>query len=217
MYDNFDTYFESGSFSNPYSSSGSSKSSSDSIFSQASAAYKTEADKKIDLIKRELEAKKELRDETIKAIDDEIAARKLLNEDNSVEKQINEVKAQLKYGQLDEFSREQLEKKLQDLYDQKAETEWQRNAQARKDAANARYDTQQKTYNAQIDSINQSLQTVQQIMSAMSDGSKSVESVINNNSTKNSTANINVIGQAFTLAQLTKAIKDALMDDIVIR
>ena len=134
-----------------------------------------------------------------------------------MEKQINEVKAQLKYGQLDEFSREQLEKKLQDLYDQKAETEWQRNAQARKDAANARYDTQQKTYNAQIDSINQSLQTVQQIMSAMSDGSKSVESIINNNNTKNSTANINVIGQAFTLAQLTKAIKDALMDDIVIR
>lgn len=217
MYDNFDTFFESGSFSNPYSSSGSSKSSSDSIFSQASAAYKTEADKKIDLIKRELEAKKELRDETIKAIDDEIAARKRLNEDNSMEKQINEVKAQLKYGQLDEFSREQLEKKLQDLYDQKAETEWQRNAQARKDAANARYDTQQKTYNAQIDSINQSLQTVQQIMSAMSDGSKSVESVINNNSTKNSTANVNIIGQAFTLAQLTKAIKDALMDDIVIR
>ena len=196
---------------------GESNSKSDNIYSQAAAAYKTEADKKIDLIKRELEAKKELRDETIKAIDDEIAARKRLNEDNSMEKQINEVKAQLKYGQLDEFSREQLEKKLQDLYDQKAETEWQRNAQARKDAANARYDTQQKTYNAQIDSINQSLQTVQQIMSAMSDGSKSVESVINNNSTKNSTANVNIIGQAFTLAQLTKAIKDALMDDIVIR
>ena len=196
---------------------GESNSKSDNIYSQAAAAYKTEADKKIDLIKRELEAKKELHDETIKAIDDEIAARKRLNEDNDMEKQINEVKAQLKYSQLDEFSRDQLNKKLQDLYDQKAETEWQRNAQARKDAANARYDTQQKTYNAQIDSINQSLQTVQQIMSAMSDGAKSVESVINNNSTKNSTANINVIGQAFTLAQLTKAIKDALMDDIVIR
>ena len=217
MYDNFDTFFESGSFSNPYSSSGSSKSSSDSIFSQASAAYKTEADKKIDLIKRELEAKKELRDETIKAIDDEIAARKRLNEDNNMEKQINEVKAQLKYGQLDEFSREQLNKKLQDLYDQKAETEWQRNAQARKDAANATYEAQQSTYNAQIDSINQSLQTVQQIMSAMADGSKSVESIINNNNTRNNTANINVVGQAFTLAQLTKAIKDSLMDDIVIR
>ena len=121
---------------------GESNSKSDNIYSQAAAAYKTEADKKIDLIKREIEAKKELRDETIKAIDDEIAARKRLNEDNNMEKQINEVKAQLKYGQLDEFSREQLEKKLQDLYDQKAETEWQRNAQARKDAANARYDTQ---------------------------------------------------------------------------
>ena len=216
MYDNFDTYFESGSFSNPYGSSGSSG-SSDSIYSQAAAAYKTEADKKIDLIKRELEAKRELRDETIKAIDDEIEARKRLNEDNDIEKQINEVKAQLKYGQLDEFSREQLEKRLQDLYDQKAETEWQRDAQDRKDAANEEYAAQEKTANEQISSINQSLQTVQQIMSAMADGSKSVESIINNNNTKNSTANINVIGQAFTLAQLTKAIKDALMDDIVIK
>ncbi|MFR2155474.1 MAG: hypothetical protein ACLS48_13230 [[Eubacterium] siraeum] len=34
--------------------------------------------------------------------------------DNDLEKQINEVKAQLKYSQLDEFSREQMEKKLQD-------------------------------------------------------------------------------------------------------
>ena len=54
-------------------------------------------------------------------------------------------------------------------------------------------------------------------MAAMADGSKSVESIINNNNTRNNTANINVVGQAFTLAQLTKAIKDALMDDIVIR
>ena len=196
---------------------GSSSASGDSYYSKAYTAYKTEADKKMELIKRELEAKKELRDETIKAIDDEIAARKRLNEDNNMEKQINEVKAQLKYGQLDEFSREQLNKKLQDLYDQKAETQWQRDVQARKDAANATYESQQKIYNAQIDSINQSLQTVQQIMSAMADGSKSVESIINNNNTRNNTANIKVVGQAFTLAQLTKAIKDSLMDDIVIK
>ena len=215
MYDNFDTYMEAGSFSS--SGSSSSSSSSDNEFKKASEAYKTEADKKIALIKRELEAKKELRDETIKAIDDEIAARKRLNEDNNMEKQINEVKAQLKYGQLDEFSREQLEKKLQGLYDQKAETEWQRNAQARKDAANAKYESEQKNYNNQINSINESLKTVQQIMSAMADGSKTVESIVNNDNTRNNTANVNLIGTALTMAQITKAVKDALMDDIVIR
>ena len=214
MYDNFDTYMEAGSFS---SNASSKSSSSDNEYKKASEAYKTEADKKIALIKRELEAKKELRDETIKAIDDEIAARKRLNEDNDMEKQINEVKAQLKYGQLDEFSREQMEKKLQGLYDDKAETEWQRNAQARKDAANAKYDTEQKSYNNQINSINESLKTVQQIMSAMADGSKSVESIVNNNNTRNNTANVNLIGSALTMAQITKAVKDALMDDIVIR
>lgn len=215
MYDNFDTYMEAGSFSG--SGSSSSSSSSDNEFKKASEAYKTEADKKIALIKRELEAKKELRDATIKAIDDEIEARKRLNEDNDLEKQINEVKAQLKYSQLDEFSREQMEKKLQGLYDDKAEKEWQRNAQARKDAANAKYESEQKSYNNQISAINESLKTVQQIMSAMADGSKTVESIVNNDNTRNNTANVNLIGTALTMAQITKAVKDALMDDIVIR
>lgn len=218
MYDNFDTYMEAGSFSSTGNSSEkSSTSSADNEYKKASEAYKTEADKKIALIKRELEAKKELRDATIKAIDDEIEARKRLNEDNDLEKQINEVKAQLKYSQLDEFSREQMEKKLQGLYDDKAEKNWQRNAQARKDAANAKYESEQKSYNNQISAINESLKTVQQIMSAMADGSKSVESIVNNNNTRNNTANVNLIGTALTMAQITKAVKDALMDDIVIR
>lgn len=217
MYDNFDTYMEAGSFSGTGNSSEKSESSKDNEFKKASEAYKTEADKKIALIKRELEAKKELRDATIKAIDDEIEARKRLNEDNDLEKQINEVKAQLKYSQLDEFSREQMEKKLQGLYDDKAEKEWQRNAQARKDAANAKYESEQKNYNNQISAINESLKTVQQIMSAMADGSKSVESIVNNNNTRNNTANVNLIGTALTMAQITKAVKDALMDDIVIK
>lgn len=215
MYDNFDNYMEAGSFSG--SGSSSSSSSSDNEFKKASEAYKTEADKKIALIKRELEAKKELRDATIKAIDDEIEARKRLNEDNDLEKQINEVKAQLKYSQLDEFSREQMEKKLQGLYDDKAEKEWQRNAQERKNAANAKYESEQKSYNNQISAINESLKTVQQIMSAMADGSKTVESIVNNDNTRNNTANVNLIGTALTMAQITKAVKDALMDDIVIR
>lgn len=218
MYDNFDTYMEAGSFSGTGNSSEkSSTSSADNEFKKASEAYKTEADKKIALIKRELEAKKELRDATIKAIDDEIEARKRLNEDNDLEKQINEVKTQLKYSQLDEFSREQMEKKLQGLYDDKAEKDWQRNAQARKDAANAKYESEQKSYNNQISAINESLKTVQQIMSAMADGSKSVESIVNNNNTRNNTANVNLIGTALTMAQITKIVKDALMDDIVIR
>ncbi len=217
MYDNFDNYMEAGSFSGTGNSSKKSSSSTDNEYKKASEAYKTEADKKIALIKRELEAKKELRDATIKAIDDEIEARKRLNEDNDLEKQINEVKAQLKYGQLDEFSREQMEKKLQGLYDDKAEKEWQRNAQERKNAANAKYESEQKSYNNQISAINESLKTVQQIMSAMADGSKTVESIVNNNNTRNNTANVNLIGTALTMAQITKAVKDALMDDIVIR
>lgn len=215
---NIDTWGTSD-YKNPYQSSSkssSSKSSESNYYSEAYTAYKTEADKKLELINRELEAKKELRDETIAAIDDEIEARKRLNEDNNLEKEINAVKAQLKYSQLDEFSRGQLENKLSSLYEEQAETEWQRQMQDRKDAANAQYTAAETQLKATQSDINQSLNTFKQIMDSLADGITNVSNIVNNNITKNNTANINLANNALSMAQITKAVKDALMDDIVI-
>ena len=213
---NIDTWGTSD-YKNPYQSNESgSKSSESYYYSDAYTAYKTEADKKLELINRELEAKKKLRDETIAAIDDEIEARKRLNEDNDLENQINEVKTQLKYSQLDDFSRGQLQNELNSLYEEQNETEWQRQMQDRKDAANAQYTAAETQLKATQSDINQSLNTFKQIMDSLASGITNVSNIVNNNVTKNNTANINLANNALSMAQITKAVKDALMDDIVI-
>lgn len=200
-----------------YKGKGSSGSvSGDNYYKSAYEAYKTEADKKLELIKRELEAKRELRDETIAAIDAEIEARKRLNEDNDLEDEINEVKAQLKYSRLDDFSREQLEKRLSDLYDEKSELNWQRQMADRKAAANEEYALYEEQAKAAQDRINGSIDTYKAIIEAIGSGASAMTVINNNNSTRNNTANINLAQQGLTMAQITKAVKNALMDDIII-
>ena len=185
------------------------------LYKSGYEAYKTEADKKLELIKRELEAKKELRDETIKAIDDEIEARKRLNEDNDLQKEIDAVKAQLKYSRLDDFSRDQLNKRLSDLYTEKSELNWQRQMSDRKDAANEKYELYESQAAAMQEKIKQSIDTFSAIVNAAASGTSAMTVINNNNSTKTNTANINLAGQTLTMAQITKAVKDALMDDIL--
>lgn len=194
---------------------GSSSGSSDNRYTEAYNAYKTEADKKLELITRELEAKRKLRDETIAAIDEEIEARKRLNEDKDLEEEINAITAQLKYSQLDEFSRSQLENKLDDLYEEQAERNWQRQMQDKKEAANESYAIAEERLKASQESINDSIATFKAIMDALSKGITNINNVVNNSSTSNNTANLNLVNSVLTEAQITRAVKRALMDDIV--
>lgn len=195
--------------------SGSSSGSLDNRYTEAYNAYKTEADKKLELINRELEAKRKLRDETIAAIDDEIEARKRLNEDKDLEEEINAITAQLKYSQIDEFSRGQLENRLDNLYEEQAERNWQRQMQDKKEAANESYAIAEERLKASQDSINDSIATFKAIMDALSKGITNINNVVNNSSTSNNTANLNLVNSVLTEAQITRAVKRALMDDIV--
>lgn len=194
---------------------GNSYSSSDNRYTEAYNAYKTEADKKLELINRELEAKRKLRDETIAAIDEEIAARKRLNEDENLEKEINAITAQLKYSQLDEFSRGQLQNRLNALYDEQSEVQWQRQMEKRKAAANEQYTIAEEQLKATQVSINESIATFKAIMDALSKGITNINNVVNNSSTSNNTANLNLVNSVLTEAQITRAVKRAFMDDIV--
>lgn len=205
---------------NPYvsSSSGKSGGKSNSGYSDAYNAYKTEADKKIQLIKDELAAKKELRDKTIEYLDDEIKKRKELNEDNDMQKQIDKVKAQLEYSQLDEFSRGQLEKELQNLEEEREEVLWQRQMQEKKDQANAAYAAAEENAAKAQEQINNAVDTVKQIMDNLSNGISNISNIISNNTnTVNNTQNINLASQYLTMAQITKAIRDALIGTVLIR
>ncbi len=207
LYNNLDTYITENN-------GDSKKNKTD--YSEGYEAYKTEADKKLALIKKELEAKKELRDKTIAYLDEEIKKRRELNQDDDMQKEIDRVTAQLKYAQLDDFSRAQLEKKLGDLQEQQEEIIWERDIQKRKDAANQAYDEAALSVSEIQEQINNSIATVKQIIDALKDGVTNINNVINSNNTVNNSANISLANQYLTMAQITKAVRDALIGDVSI-
>lgn len=202
--------------SNGMNSPSSSGGNDEDDYTKGYNAYKTEADKKLELINRELEAKKKLHDETIKAIDDEIQARKRLNEDNDIQEEIDAVQAQLKYSKLDDFSRMQLQKQLSDLKDKQAETAWERSMEDQKAQADEEYDAAQDVAEQAKETITDGVNTFKQIMDALRDGITNVSEVINNNNSNvSNTANINLASQALTMGQIEQAVRNALMDCIV--
>ncbi|MGN0689267.1 MAG: tape measure protein [Oscillospiraceae bacterium] len=101
------------------------KLATEAIDNEISALEKA-TEEKIKLIDKETEAEKEKLQLKMDAIDEEIEARKRLQEDTDINREIDVVKAKLTYSQLDDFSREEFEKELQRLVKEKEETEWQR-------------------------------------------------------------------------------------------
>lgn len=216
LYNNLDSYVINGSSTNS-SKTGSSTDSSKE-YSDAYTAYKTEADKKMDLIKKELAAKKELRDRTIAYLDEEIKKRRELNEDDDMQKEIDKIKAQLDYAQLDDFSRGQLEKQLEQAEEKQQEVLWQREIQKKKDEANAAYEAASNNAAQVQEKITEAVNTVKSIMDNLANGITNISNIINNNvNNTNNTANINLASQYLTMAQITKAVKDALIGTVLIR
>ena len=64
--------------------------------------------------------------------------------------------------------------------------------------------------------INNSIATVKQIIDALKDGVTNINNVINSNNTVNNSANISLANQYLTMAQITKAVRDALIGDVSI-
>lgn len=207
LYDNLDTYITENN-------GNSKKNKTD--YSEGYEAYKTEADKKLALINKELAAKKELRDKTIAYLDEEIKKRRELNQDDDMQKEIDRVKAQLEYAQLDDFSRGQLEKKLKNLKEEQGEILWERDIQRKKDEADRVYEQAAASASKVQEQINNSVATVKQIIDALKDGVTNINNVINSNNTVNNSANISLANQYLTMAQITKAVRDALIGDVSI-
>lgn len=132
--------------------------------------WEDEQNKRLKAIDEEIKAKQKLRDETLKAIDDEVQARKRLTEDNDIQRQIDQAMAQLKYSQLDEFSRAQLERKIQSLNNDKADMLWERSVEDRRATANEEYDTAAEQLNAEKESINNALDVLKTLNDTVNTG-----------------------------------------------
>ncbi|MCM1463451.1 MAG: tape measure protein [Bacteroides sp.] len=140
------------------------------VSDEALKATEDAANKRLKQIDAELKAKQKLRDETLRAIDDEVKARQRLTEDNDIQRQIDQVSAQLKYSQLDEFSRAQLERKMMSLQNDKADMLWERGVEDRRTAANDEYDAAAEELNAEKEAINDSLEVLRTLNDTVATG-----------------------------------------------
>ena len=139
-------------------------------YSDITKAFKESSEERIKQIDKELEAKKKAADEAIEAIDAEIEARRRAKEDDDLQSEIDAVNAQLKYAQLDDFSRAQLERKRQQLYDQQADIAWERNATDRKAAINNQLEADEEAAAQQKENLSEAADAVETALNRTADG-----------------------------------------------
>ena len=98
----------------------------------AKAAYEKLVNDEISSLEKENEAIQKNADKRIKAIDDEINKRKQQNDDDSRQKELDSINAQLRYAQLDSVTRMELERRKQNILNEQAEIDWEREQEAKK-------------------------------------------------------------------------------------
>lgn len=214
-------------------------------YSDVNQAFKEAADERIKAIDDELSAKKKASEEAIAAIDAEIKARKRAKEDDDVQSEIDAVNAQLQYAQLDDFSRFQLERRLQGLQEQQADTAWERGAEDRKAAINAQTDLDEENAAEEKERIKTGSDAVEKALKKAADGiERSAEEIsaavlaiqdvlkgitggavtqqastqLYQSTTDGRTfnTNVNFASQGLTSDQIARAVVDALMSEPIL-
>ncbi len=100
----------------------------------AKAAYERLVNGRIESLQKEAQAAKDTADAEIAALDKVLAKRKQAKADEDRQKKIDYINAQLRYKQLDEFSRNELQRQKQDLLNEQAEANFERNITAKQQA-----------------------------------------------------------------------------------
>lgn len=139
-------------------------------YADINEAFKEASDERIKQIDKELKAKKKAADEAIAAIDAEIQARKRAKEDEDLQSEIDSINAQLKYAQLDDFSRAQLERQRQQLYDQQADLAWERSAEDRKASINSQYEVDEEAANREKEALKEASKEITESLDRAADG-----------------------------------------------
>lgn len=173
----------------------------------AEAAYNKLIDKRIAKIEEETAAREKAKDKAIAAIDAEIEARKRLNEDRDSQKELNEVNAQLRYSQLDELSRRELERKRQDLLNEQSEIWWQRRASDKKDSLQNGYDSYKSSSDAMVTALQKAANSAADYFDSLKEDAKTNSYIVNNNS---DTRNIQIVSNALSNQQMLDKLLNAI-------
>lgn len=164
----------------------------------AKAAYDRLVNGKIESLQKEAQAAKDTADAEIAALDKVLAKRKQAKSDEDRQKKIDFINAQLRYKQLDEFSRNELQRQKQDLLNEQAEIDFERNISAQQQAISERADLAQNKTQQAIDGLNSAKSQFADHIAYLS-GNQTYDQRVANNTV---TQNIQIVQNNLTTDQL---------------
>lgn len=162
--------------------------------------------------KEKLDAIKDQYDSAIAAVDAEMKLHEREKEDEEVDKKIADIDRQLQYDRLDDYSRSQLEKKKQELLDEKEETQWQRNHEDLKDGLETVYTMAQDAYANSSAQLQDALSVASQVFGAIGTGATQTATAMN--TVNNNSVNLVMNAVAQSSEQIAQAVVRLLSSGI---
>ena len=162
--------------------------------------------------KEKLDAIKDQYDSAIAAVDAEMKLHEREKEDEEVDKKIADIDRQLQYDRLDDYSRSQLEKKKQELLDEKEETQWQRDHEDLKDGLETVYTMAQDAYANSAAQLEDALSVASQVFGAIGTGATQTATAMN--TVNNNSVNLVMNAVAQSSEQIAQAVVRLLSSGI---
>lgn len=164
----------------------------------AKAAYERLVNGRIESLQKEAQTAKDTADAEIAALDKVLAKRKQAKSDEDRQKKIDYINAQLRYKQLDEFSRNELQRQKQDLLNEQSEIDFERNISAKQQAISQNATLAQNKTQQAIDGLNSAKNQFADHIAYLS-GNQSYDQRVANNTVNQ---NINIVQNSLTTDQL---------------
>lgn len=172
----------------------------------AKSAYDRLVNGRIESLQKEAQTAKDTANAEIAALDKVLAKRKQAKADEERQKKIDFINAQLRYKQLDEFSRNELQRQKQDLLNEQAEIEFERNISAQQQAISERSDLAQNKSQQAIDGLNSAKSQFADHIAYLS-GSQTYDQRVSNNTTNQ---NVQIIQNGLNGDQVVSKLMKAL-------
>ena len=178
-----------------------------SSYQLANEAFKKLTNDRIEEIQKLTDAENNAADERIAAIEKEISAREKLRDTSDLQERIDFIKGQLKYSQLEEFERFELQRQLESLEEEQKDKAWLDAKNAEIEALQAQKSARDKETSELIEQLKANQNYANTVFTDLNNGYQSTSSIINNNTQQ---ANVNIITDALSLGQVEQVVKNAI-------
>ena len=172
----------------------------------AKAAYDKLVNGKIEALQKEAQAAKNAADIEIAALDKVLAKRKQARADEERQKKIDFINAQLRYKQLDEFSRREFQRQKQDLLNEQSDINYENMIANKKSSINNRADLAQNKSQQAIESLKAAQNQFANHIAYLS-GNQSYDQRVANNTTNQ---NIQIVQNGLNGDQVAAKVLKAL-------